>query len=63
VKISRFYPVLTIHKYSKHNNKLSVFKQQHIDLQIEHGKAILVIFIEIKDTNMIINNSKQISTK
>ena len=26
VKVSRFYHVLTIHKYSKDNSKLSVFK-------------------------------------
>ena len=26
VKVSRFYHVLTIHKYSKHNSKLSGFK-------------------------------------
>ena len=39
VEVSRFYHVLTIHQYSKHNSKLSVFKQQHIDLQNKHGKG------------------------
>jgi hypothetical protein len=39
VKISDFYHVLTIQEYSGHNRKLSVFKQQHINLQTEHGKG------------------------
>jgi hypothetical protein len=34
-----FYHVLTIQEYSGHNRKLSVFKQQHINLQTEHGKG------------------------
>jgi hypothetical protein len=39
VKISEFYHALTIQEYSGHNRKLSVFKQQHINLQTEHGKG------------------------
>ena len=50
VEISDFYHVLTIHKKSGHNRKLSVFKQQHINLQTEHGKGYNWHFIEPKDT-------------
>ena len=39
VKISDFYHVLTIQEYPGHNRKLSVFKQQHMNLQTEHGKG------------------------
>ena len=39
VNISEFYHVLTIQEYSRHNRKLFVFKQQHINLQTEHGKG------------------------
>ena len=46
----RFYHVLTIQEYSGHNRKLSVFKQQHINLQTEHGKGYNWHFIELKDT-------------
>ena len=50
VKIADFYHVLTIHKNSGHNRKLSVFKQQHINLQTEYGKGYNWNFIELKDT-------------
>jgi hypothetical protein len=50
VKISDFYHVLTIQEYSGHNRKLSVFKQQHINLQAEHGKGYNWHFIELKDS-------------
>jgi hypothetical protein len=50
VKISYFYHVLTIQEYSEHSRKLSVFKQQHINLQTGHGKGYNWHFIEIKDT-------------
>ena len=50
VKISDFYHVLTIHKKSGHNRKLSVFKQQHMNLQTEYGKGYTWHFIELKDT-------------
>ena len=39
VKNSELYHVLTIQENSGHNRKLSVFKQQHINLQTEHGKG------------------------
>jgi hypothetical protein len=48
VKISDFYHILTIQEYSGHNRKLSVFKQQHINLQTEHGNGYTWPFIEIK---------------
>jgi hypothetical protein len=50
VKISDFYHALTIQEYSGHNRKLPVFKQQHINLQTEHGKGYNWYFIELKDT-------------
>ena len=50
LKISDFYHVLTIQEYSGHNRKLSVFKQQHINLQTEHGKGYNWHFIELKYT-------------
>ena len=50
VKISDFYHVLNIQEYSGHNRKLSVFKQQHMNLQTEHGKGYYWHFIELKDT-------------
>ena len=50
VKISDFYHVLTIQKYSGHNRKLSIFKQQHMNLQTEHGKGYSWHYIELKDT-------------
>jgi hypothetical protein len=39
VKISDFFHVQTIQEYSGHNRKLSVFKQQHINLQNKYGKG------------------------
>ena len=50
VKISDFYHVLTIQEYYGHNRKLSVFKQQHMNLQTKHGKGYNWHFIELKDT-------------
>jgi hypothetical protein len=50
LKLSRFYHVLTIQEYSGHNRQLSVFKQQHMNLQTEHGKGYNWHFIELKDT-------------
>jgi hypothetical protein len=49
LKISYFYHVLTVHINSGHNRKLSVFKQQHINLQTEHGKGYNWHFIGLKD--------------
>ena len=39
VKVSRFYHVLTFFKNSDNDKKLSVFRQQHVDLQNKHGKG------------------------
>ena len=50
VKISDFYRVLTIQEYSGHNRKLCVFKQQHMNLQTEHGEGYNWHFIELKYT-------------
>ena len=50
IKISDFYHVLTIHINSGLNRKLSVFKQQHMNLQTEHGKGYNWHFIKLKDT-------------
>ena len=63
VKNSDFYHILTIQEYSGHNRKLSIFKQQHMNLQTEHGKGYNWHFIELKNTNMIIDNRKQTQTK
>ena len=45
-KVSTFYQILTFLGNFCNSGKLSVFKQQHEDLQISMVKAILDIFIE-----------------
>ena len=45
VKISRFYHVLTIHKYSDNDRKLSVFKQQQVYLQNKHGERLSLTYL------------------
>ena len=49
VKISRIYDILTVLGNFCTNSKLSVLKQQLINLQTEHGKGYNWHFIELKD--------------
>ena len=49
-KVSTFYHILTFLGNFCNSGKLSVFKQQHINLQTEHGKGYTWHFIELKDT-------------
>ena len=48
-KVSTFYHILTFLGNYCNSGKLSVFKQQHVDLKIGIVKAINATFIEIKD--------------
>ena len=38
-KVSTFYHILTFLENFCNGDKLSVFKQQHVDLQNKHGKG------------------------
>ena len=43
-KVSTFYHILTFLGNFCNSGKLSVFKQQHIDLQNKHGKDYILHF-------------------
>ena len=48
-KVSTFYHILTFLGNFCNIDKLSVLKQQHVDLQNKHGKGYPWHFIEKKD--------------
>ena len=62
-KVSTFYHILTFLGNFLNIDKLSVFKQQHVDLQNKHSKGFNATFIEIKYAKHYYNNSMQILAK
>ena len=48
-KVSAFCHILTFLGNFCNSNKLSVLKQQHVDLQNKHGKGYTWLFIELRD--------------
>ena len=61
-QVSTFYPTF-LGNFCK-IDKLSVLKQQHVDLQNKHGKGYSLTFLlKIKMQNVILNNRKQLLTK